>query len=481
MEINLDLYANMEYLHQELRVEENFDLIYRFIRVGDRTACIYFLNGFVKSDIMEKLLEFFYSLTPEDLPEKSSELTKNQIPYIDVTMLDDMTQVMDEILSGMVCLLIDGYQRCFIIDCRSYPMRSVSEPDKDKSLRGSRDGFVETLVSNTALIRRRIRSRDLMMEMHRAGESSLTDIVLCYMKGRADPKLVEKISRSIDELKIDALPMSQESLAETLYKRKWINPFPKFKYTERPDAAAASVLEGKLVILVDNAPTAMILPATLLDIMEEADDYYFPPFTGTYLRMCRLIIALMTLLVTPTWLLLLQNPRWIPEALDFIRVAGTIHVPIIVQLLFLEFAIDGLKLAAINTPNTLSTPLSVIAGIVVGEFAVQSGWFNSEAMLYMAFVAIANYTQSNFELGYALKFMRVMLLILVALFQLPGLIVGLTIVFCIILFNRTPSGFSYLYPLLPLHGRQLKRRLVKEQTRGTSEGESENSRIKNGK
>lgn len=463
--ISTDLYENTRILYELLRADQNFDMIFRPVQVGDRPACLYFINGFVKDEVLEKLLEFFYSLTPEDLPQNSEELTQSQIPYGDVHLLTDLNEVVYAVLAGMACLLIDGYDACFTIDCRSYPMRSISEPDKDKALRGSRDGFVETLVYNTALIRRRIRSKDLVIEQYQAGEASRTDIVLCYMAGRADAHLVEGLRERIHELKVDALPMNQESLAEVLYKGKWINPFPKFKYTERPDAAAASLLDGKVLILIDNAPSAMILPATLLDIMEEADDYYFPPITGSYLRISRLIIAILTLFLTPLWLLLLEHPQWIPAGMEFIQVEGVIHIPVIWQLLFLEFAIDGLKLAAINTPNTLSTPLSVIAGIVVGEFAVQSGWFNSEAMLYMAFVAIANYTQSNFELGYALKFMRLMLLVLTELFALPGFIVGVLAVCFFIASNKTVSGKSYLYPLFPFSGRQLKRRVLKEQTR----------------
>ena len=209
--------------------------------------------------------------------------------------------------------------------------------------------------------------------------------------------------------------MNQESLAECLYPHKWYNPFPKFKYTERPDTAAAEILDGKIVLLTDNSPAVMILPVSVFDIMEEADDFYFPPVTGTYLRVTRFVIALLTLLLTPTWLLFLQNPQWIPPQFAFIKISGDLYVPVFAQLLILEFAIDGLKLAAINTPGMLTTPLSVIAGLVVGEFAVQSGWFNAETMLYMAFVAIANYTQASYELGYALKFMRILLLILTAL------------------------------------------------------------------
>ena len=463
--ISTDLYENTRQLYEQLRANQNFDMIFRPVQVGECRACMYFINGFVKDEVLEKLLEFFYSLTADDLPESSEELTQNLIPYGDVHLLTNLDDMQHAILAGMACLLIDGYDACFTIDCRSYPMRSVSEPDKDKALRGSRDGFVETLVYNTALIRRRIRSKDLIMELYQVGETSQTDIALCFMAERADEQLVENLRQRLQNLKVDALPMNQESLAEVLYKGKWINPFPKFKYTERPDAAAASILDGKVVILIDNAPTAMIMPATLLDIMEEADDYYFPPITGSYLRISRLIIAVLTLFLTPLWLLLLEHPQWIPVGMEFIQVEGTIHIPVIWQLLFLEFAIDGLKLAAINTPNTLSTPLSVIAGIVVGEFAVQSGWFNSEAMLYMAFVAIANYTQSNFELGYALKFMRLMLLVLTELFELPGFIVGILAVCIFIGTNKTVSGNSYLYPLIPFSGKQLKRRILKEQTK----------------
>lgn len=462
--LSTSLYENMNFFHDKLHVAENFDIIYRMLSVGERDACMYFIDGFVKDDIMEKLLEFFHSLTPDDLPETSQNLAQSYVPYVEVDMLEEISQVTENILSGVVCLFIDGFDKCFAIDCRTYPMRSVSEPDKDKTLRGSRDGFVETVVFNTALIRRRIRSTDLTMEMLSAGKSSRTDIVLCYMKGRANEELVNTLRERIQNLEIDALTMNQESLVEVLYKRKWFNPFPKFKYTERPDAAAASILEGKIALLVDNAPSATLLPATLFDILEEADDFYFPPVTGTYLRMCRFLIAILTLTLTPGWLLLMQNPQWIPTWLEFIKISEPMYVPIVFQLFFLELAIDGLKLAAINSPNALSTPLSVIAGIVVGEFAVKSGWFNAETMLYMAFVAIANYTQASFELGYALKFMRLMLLILVGLFNGWGFAAGIVISFCFIAFNRTISGESYLYPLIPFNGKQFARRFLKKRT-----------------
>ena len=188
---------------------------------------------------------------------------------------DKWEQIEYFILSGVFALFIDGYDRCLLIDSRTYPARSVSEPEKDKALRGSKDGFVETVVFNTALIRRRIRSNELRMEMFHAGNSSQTDIVLCYMNNRVDHEYLTVLKERIQKIQVDALTMNQESLAECLYKKKWYNPFPKFKYTERPDTAAAQVLEGDVVILVDNSPAAMITPTSIFDIIEEADDYYF--------------------------------------------------------------------------------------------------------------------------------------------------------------------------------------------------------------
>lgn len=460
--ITADLMENMKYFHEKLGVKRNFDIIYRMTMVADRQACFYFVDGFVKDDIMERLMEFFYAIAPEDLPEESRDLSHDYMPYVEVDLLDEREKIVTNILSGVVCLFIDGYDKCFAIDCRTYPMRSVAEPEKDKVLRGSRDGFVETVVFNTALVRRRIRSPKLVMEMLNAGERSRSDIVLSYMEDRVDQEFLQEVRKRIANLKVDALTMNQESLAECLYRRKWYNPFPKFKYSERPDATAASILEGKIAVLVDNSPSALILPVSIFDVMEEADDFYFPPVTGTYLRLSRFLIGLLTIFLTPLWMLLMQNPQWIPEALDFIKVKDVVNIPILAQLLILELAIDGLKLASINTPNMLTTPLSVIAALVVGEFAVNSGWFNSETMLYMAFVAIANYTQASYELGYAFKFMRIIILILTALFDLYGFVGGLLLTAFFIATNRTVSGKSYLYPLIPFDGKQLSRRLLRK-------------------
>lgn len=459
--ISEKLQQNMQYVDELMGLETNFDIIHRVIRLGDTDACMYLIDGFCKDELMQKILQYLMDLKAEDFPKDAHEMSKIAIPYVEVDLDDTWEKILGALLSGVFVLLLDGYEKAVLIDARTYPTRGVEEPDKDKVLRGSKDGFVETVVFNTALIRRRIRSTDLHMEMLNAGENSRTDIVLCYMESRVDPKLLTQIRERIRSIQVDALAMNQESLAECLYQRKWYNPFPKFKYTERPDTAAAQVLEGNLVILVDNSPSAMILPTTIFDVVEEADDYYFPPVTGTYLRLTRFLIALLTYFVTPTYLLLMNHRMWIPENLEFIILKEDPNVPLILQFLLLELAIDGLRLAAVNTPNMLSTPLSVMAALVLGEFSVESGWFSSEVMLAMAFVAIANYTQSNYELGYALKFMRILNLILTQLFGIWGYIAGLIIFALALLTNKTISGQSYLYPLIPFDRAKMRNRFFR--------------------
>lgn len=442
--ISISFEENIRFMNHVLPVNESFDIIRRDIVIGEKAAVFFYIDGFIKDEVMLKIMDSFFSVTKEDMPEDAESFIRVCVPYVEVDLTDEFDQVIRNVLSGAACLFIDGYSECIILDCRTYPARGVDEPDKDKSLRGSRDGFVETIVFNTALMRRRIRDPHLVMEMMEAGQASRTDIAVCYMKDRVDQALLDNLKKRINSLELDDLRMNQQSLAEALFKRKWFNPFPKFKYTERPDTAAACLLEGKVVILVDNSPSAMILPTSVLDMIEEANDYYFPTVTAVYLKVTRTIITVATVFFTPLYLLFMQNLNWLPDVFEFVAVRDTVNIPLVFQFLILEISIDGLRLAAMNTPTMLSTPLSVIAGIVMGEFSVQSGWFNSEVMLYMAFVAVANYTQPNFELGYALKFMRLILLVLTACFDLYGFIIGCILVLCFLFFNKTLSGRNYM-------------------------------------
>ena len=446
---------------QLLRIEDSFDLIRRRFMIGGKQAAFYTVDGFLKGEVSEKVMEFFYKITEEQMPEDFAGFLQQQIPYLDLMKVADQEMFVKSVLSGMSCLMVEGYDIILALDFREYPSRSVDEPDKDKVLRGSRDGFIESLIPNMALIRRRIRDTDLSFELVDVGRSSKTDVAICYMQSRVNPGVLREVQKRLKGIDVDSLTMNQESLGECIFKKGWINPFPKFKFTERPDTTAACLLEGSIVILCDNSSAAMILPTSLFEIIEDANDYYFPPLTGTYLRFSRFIINVVSIFLTPFFILLMQHPDWVPHSFEFIKIQDPMYIPPVTQLLILEVAIDGLRMAAVNTPNMLNTPLSIIAGIVFGDYTVKSGWFNSEIMLYMAFVAIANYSQSNMELGYAIKFMRIQLLILTGIFGGWGFLAGTVILIVTPLCTRTINGRNYLYPLIPFDGAQLMKRFFR--------------------
>lgn len=448
---------NTARLRELLRVEQSFDVIAKPMALAGRQSTLFFVDGFVKDEVMEKLMEFLMKAAADSVAaaDSADAFAEQLVSYVEVDPQAETEKIVTAVLSGAVALVVEGLSEALLIDARTYPSRGVEEPDDDRVLRGSRDGFVETLVFNTALVRRRIRDPALTMEILQVGKRSKTDVVICYLEGLADQKVLASIRSRIRAIRVNALAMSQESLAECLMKRQWYNPFPRVRYTERPDAAAANVLEGKILILVDNSPAVMILPTAVFDFVQDTNDFYFPPLVGSYLRLVRLVVFLATLFLTPVWYLLIQNPDLIPPGLDFIRIEEPNSVPVIVQLLLIELVIDGLKLASLNTPSVLSNSFSVVGALILGDFAVKARWFVPEVVLYMAFVAIANFTQPSFELGYAFKLFRVVILVLTALLGVWGFIAGTLLVIFIAATTQTITGRNYLFPLIPWNGRAL--------------------------
>jgi stage V sporulation protein AF len=447
-------------MDEKLGIRNNFDLLKKDINISNTPGVFYYINGMCDVEVMEKIEEFL-SNNSNLLPKKIKTFDSKYLPYLETEISHDDEKIITDILSGVICLIISGYDSAILIDARTYPARGVTEPEKYRVLRGSRDGFVETLIQNTSLIRRRIRSTDYRCEIFKVGNVSKTDVAVCYMDSRVDKKLLNSIKTRIQNIKTDSLTLNQESLAECLHQGSYLNPFPKFRYSERPDTAAAEIIEGYIVILVDTSPAAMILPTTIFDVIEEADDYYFPPVTGTYLRLSRMIISILSLILTPVYLLFANSPSLLPEDFNFLAITKEPYVPIILQLLALELCIDGLKLAAVNTPSMLNTPLSIIAAIVIGEFAIETGWFIPQTMLYMAVVAIANFTHENYEFAYAVKYCRIIILILTQLFSVYGFIVGIVITSLLIAFNKTISNTSYIYPLYPFDRKKILSRFIR--------------------
>lgn len=456
------LFKNEKMLDGYFGVGKNFDVVNTRFKVKKREAKLYYIDGFVNNEIAERVLNYMMS-TSGEMPEDMSPeaFVQSTVSYIEMDISDDINTIAKVVYSGAILLIVDGFSTGFLIKTRNYPRRNVEEPDNDKVLRGAHDGFVEALLLNTALIRRRIRDRDLIMEVHEAGKRSRTDIALCYLESKVDMKNLEKLRKKISEIDVNTLNMSQESLIECLVKKQIFNPFPKVRYTERPDSAAACIAEGSIIVLVDNSPAAMIVPTSFFEFLQDTNDYYFPPLVGTYLRFIRALIFGLALLLSPTWYLLISNPQWIPDWLSFITVKEQYTIPIIVQLLIIEVVIDTLKLASLNTPNSLSNSFSVIGALVLGDLAVTAKLFSSEVVLFMAFVAIANFAQPSFELGYAFKLSRIFILVMTAAFNLWGFAAGVLIVFIEMLCTKTVTGRGYLYPLIPFNAKTLSRLLIR--------------------
>lgn len=464
MVLSTDLSENRKKICNRLPVGRSFDLIERELNIGGKQALLYFVDGFIKDEIMEKVLAFLLKLTPEDM-EKATDadaFIHSCISYIETAAEADLDALCTQILSGPCALLIDGYDKAVMMDTRTYPARTTEEPEKERVMRGSRDGFVETVVMNTALIRRRIRDPKFVAEMITVGERSKTDVAVCYIQDIANPKEVEEIKDKISRVKVKSLTMNQESLTECLIRRRWYNPFPKVRYTERPDVAAASILEGSIIVLVDNDPSAMILPTSLLDFIQEPDDYYYPPVVGGYMRFVRNLVFLSTLVVTPLWILILQNLNRLPQSLQFLGLSESNSIPVIVQLLILEVAVDVLRLASVNTPNMLGNSLSIIGALLLGDFAIKSGWFVPDTILYMAYIAIAGFAQPSIELNYAVKFMRILLLLITYFAGIWGFVFGLILVGIIVASNKTVTNKGYLYPLIPFDWKSLKEHVLRE-------------------
>lgn len=420
--------------------------------------CFFYIDGFVKDGEMLRIMQYLLS---QKTISTAEELEK-KIPYVEVELTREREKLVRAVLSGQTAIFAESFgDTAILLDLRTYPARPTQEPESDRVMQGARDGFVETLVVNTALIRRRIRDPRLTMEHFALGGSSDTDVVVCYVDGVVDKKILDEVRNKISSASPRSLTIGYQSLAETLIRRGWFNPFPKIRTTERPDTAAAQLLEGSVIVICDTSPQAMILPTSIFDYLEETDDFCFPPLTGSYLRLVRAGILLLSVIITPLWLLAIEYADMLPEALSFLVPRDPGALPIILQLFLVELAIDGLKIASMNTPDILSNSLSVVGALILGDFAVEVGWLCADVILYMAFVAIANFAQQNHELGYAFKFVRMTILLLVYLLGIWGFVAGILLFILLVTTNRTLTGGHYLYPLIPFSPKDFSRLIIR--------------------
>ena len=459
-----DYAENVRVLDDLLGVERSCDMVSRSYLIGGRQARLWVVDGFGSDSIIERMGAFWLTLKPENVVglTEMQDFLDRYITFSESNVTFDISDAVTSVFLGKSLLAVEGLAGVALMDAKGYPSRSVHEPPDGKVLRGSHDGFVEAVVPNMALLRRRIRDPHLTMEGHKVGSRTHNDAVLCYLDDKVDQDLLRKLRGKLLGLDVRSLSMAQESLAEAIRPKQWYNPFPKVRYTERPDAAAASIMEGSIVLMVDNSPSVMILPTGFFDFTQESNDYYFPPLVGTYLRVLRVTVFLLSLFITPAWYLMVSEPNRLPGWLNFLSSPEPVSLSLLSQLLVVEFLIDVLKLASLNTPDSLSNSFSMLGALVLGDFAVQAGWLGPEVLVYMAFVSVAGFAQPSYELGYAFKLLRVALLLVTAAFDVWGFCLGVVGIFVLLCTTKPLVGKGYLYPLVPFNGKALLRLLVRE-------------------
>ena len=455
---------NVRWFNEVLGVGRSCDLVNRDLVIGGRRARIWVIDGFGGDAILERIGAFWLSISPEAVAgiDRMQAFVDRFVTFLEADVGTDPEEITTNVLLGKTLLLVEGIQGAALIDAKEYPGRGVQEPPDGKVLRGAHDGFIEAMVPNMALLRRRIRDPHLTMEGHKVGSRSHTDVVLCYLDDKADPEILKQIRRKLDSIEARSLTMGQESVAEAIEPKQWYNPFPKVRYTERPDTAAACIMEGSIILMVDTSPSVMILPTAFFDFTQEANEFYFPPLIGTYLRLLRIVVFFISLFITPAWYLMVSEPGRLPDWLDFLSSPEPVSLSLLSQLLVVEFLIDVLKLASLNTPDSLSNSFSMLGALILGDFAVQAGWLGPEVLVYMAFVSVAGFAQPSYELGYAFKLMRVVLLLVTAAFDVWGFGLGVLGITLLLVTTKPVAGRGYLYPLIPFNAKALRRLFFRE-------------------
>ncbi|GIQ69392.1 spore germination protein [Xylanibacillus composti] len=470
-DIHRRLEDNIRVLEEKAGLNKSFDVIFREMTFAGKRTGLFYYNGFADDLALVEVLKRLSYVKKEELqPHALESFYEELVAHIQVDKVSTMSEVMMKVMAGGSALFVENETEAIVIDAKTFPQRGPDESTTEKVVRGSRDGFIETLLTNVTLVRRRIRDPRLKLEIMKVGKRTQTDVCVSYINDIADLETVKSVKRKIQGANVDGLPLGEKQLEELLMERSW-NPFPMVRYSERPDVIASHLLEGHIVVFVDTSPSAMIIPTTMFHLVQHAEEYRQTSFIGTYLRWVRFIGIMASIFLLPFWLLLVLQPELKPAGLGFIGPDKTGQLPIVMQIVLAEIGVDLMRLAAVHTPTPLATAMGLIAAILIGDIAVQTGLFVNEVILYMAAAAIGMFATPSYELGLANRIVRLGLVALVALFHVPGFVVGLTLTLILLAVQRSYNS-PYLWPFLPFNGKALLsilfRRPIQEQKRRPS-------------
>ncbi len=461
-----NLAENIDTLKKLLPIGTSFDLVTRDLYLGETKSYWLGINGFCKTEILQQIFSDLQNplYTQDGQVKDIVRYVNAKIGYAQVSFTDCWEEILRNVLSGPSVLLIDGFSQAVLIDVRTYPTRGVAEPDIERITRGARDGFVETLLFNTNLIRRRIRSPHLTFSIHNVGTESKTDVAIAYLNDCVNQELLKSLTEAIDKLQVSSLTMGTKSLEELLIKKHWWNPLPSIQLTERPDVACSYLLEGHILVIVDNSPMVLIFPCTIFQFTQSPEDYYKTPLVGTYFRLVRFCCIPVSLLLMPLFLLITAYFPNLSESWQLLSTEQLTASRLLFYVFAVEFVLDLFKYSAALNSSRFSGSLSIVGGLLIGDIAVSLNWASVEVLFYAAITLLASLSLSSIEFSDALRVYRIFLILATGFFGLYGFIISMTLVSLSIATTPTFGGMSYFWPLFPFNKTALKRLLLRTPT-----------------
>jgi len=435
---------NINYLKELFK--DNSDVVFREFYIGDIKCALAYIDGMADKMLLSDLLR---GLMTRARYVKCADGIKNKLIAIsDVKELEDFKKGIDLILSGDTLMLLEGLKSFYILSTRLWPARGITEPSGETVLRGSRDGFTETIRFNTALIRRRIRDTRLKIVSKPLGVRSKTDLVVMYVDDIVDSKVLEELMKRLDNINIDAI-LDSGYIEQLIEDNKW-SLFPQVQSTERPDVVSSALYEGRIAVLVDNSPFAIIVPTTMANLFQSPDDYYQRWIYGSTIRIIRFIAIIISLIMPSLYVAVTSfHTGIIPTKLAYFIAASREGVPFpaFIEAIIMEVSLALLLESIARLPKAIGATTGIVGGLIIGQAAVQAGIVSPIMIIIVSITAITSFTTPNYEMTSAFRIIRFLLIILAAIAGFYGIMIGL-IVTLIHLVRLKSFGVSYLSPMV---------------------------------
>lgn len=463
MKLSTSLDRNMEIF--EKVVGDNADLITRNFTLGRSNvipAAIFYFDNLtdpsnIDSDILQPLLNDSYSSGLKTGFEVVKAIRLgNLITRAQINLSENIKELIDGLVSGDVLLLIDGLNEIYMISTEGHNYRPVSEAEVETVVRGPRDAFIEVLSINIGLIRKRIHSPNLTFESTKVGKITGTKVCIGYIKGICSPELIDEVRLRISKIDTDAV-LSDSYIEEFINDRPF-SIFPQMRNTERPDVASAALLEGRLVIVVDNTPIVLIVPGEFFSLIQSAEDYYNRYAFSSLVRLLR-YFALIIALILPAFYIAIVNfhQELIPTKLlvSIISSRSGVPLPNFAEAFLMEAAFEILREAGVRLPRPVGQAVSIVGALVIGQAAVQASVVSPLMVIIVALTAIATFSIPQYNISLPIRITRFLLMILSSIIGLYGLMLGLSFLLVHLCSIRS-FGTPYLTPLAPFKANDLK-------------------------